>query len=122
MRLMLSAHLNLLHHKLLEDGLCNIIAFLIQYLEDFIGVEQTPLLLFIGFLLLLIPVPFVDLAGLETNSLCKILHEGSGPVGVLDVFIDEDLDLFFVLPPAFLLIHHLFIIILLLFQRLELGE
>lgn len=90
----------------MKNWFCNVIAALIQNLKDFIWIEQSFKLRIFHFFLLLVPIPFVDLAWFETSLLCKLNHILSGPVIVLWVFILQDFYLFFILSSSLFLFRH----------------
>jgi len=99
--------------KSLEDWLCNILSIIINHLEDFIGVTQSSNFLLISLLLLLVPIPLINLTGFKASFLGKILHESSCPIIILAVFILEYFNLLLILPPpSFLLGASTFIIII----------
>jgi hypothetical protein len=93
-----------INNESLEHGLGNVVALGVNHCEDLVGIEHLLHLEVVNLLLLLVPVPFVDLAGLQSGGLSKLLHEGSSPALVLGVFILEDLDLLLVLPPPLLFV------------------
>lgn len=99
---MLSAFFN---NEFLDNTFCDVIALLVNNCKNFIRVKLFFELLFIHFLFLLVPVPLINLTGLQSNFLSKFLHELSSPVQVLNIFILEDFNLLLILSSSLLLIN-----------------
>lgn len=74
----------------------NVFTLPVEDLEDFIGVVESFDFALLNDFLLLVPVPFVDLTCFQSSSLGEVLHEWSGPVAFLIVFVLENLNLLLV--------------------------
>jgi len=70
--------------------------------EDLVGIEGIEGSLCFLLLLIFIPMPLVYLALFQSSFLGEFFHVALSPVGVFGIFLLEELDLLFILPPPLL--------------------